>query len=184
MNKVWDMCKILNNPKKLRIVEQIYLAGASGVSVKALAGELCEVELGKSGISQYLKQLAQLGVVRRERQGKSVAYFYDTYRARAEVKEVLELICQRLKHGGGMEFLPTFRTLMNPFRAKVAGMLKCGLAGSLSEICAKLGCSRQHALMELKLGMEDGYFRCDGDNLNLALPDDEIVWRIVELSAS
>ena len=183
MNRIWDLCKLLNNPKKLRIIGLIYLAGKSGIAVKELAVEMSEEELGKSGISQYLKQLAQLGVVRRERKGKTAVYFYDTYRARDEVEEVMELICKRLKDGGGMEFLPTFRTLMNPFRAKVAGMLKHGMAGNISDVCVKLGCSRQHALMELKLGIEDGYFGCDGGNLWLELPDDEIVKRIVELAS-
>ena len=184
MNRVWDLCKLLNNPKKVALMQIICNAGMDGVSVMSLANVMREDRLGKPAISQYLKQLAQLGVLQRRRNGKLVFYTYDSRRARPEVKEPMELIRQRVVDKGNMAFLRFFRTLMNPFRARVANYLDAGGNSDIGKICDWFGCSRQHFLVEMRLGMEDGVFRYDGDNVVMAELDDEIVRRIVRLVKS
>ena len=181
MNNIWDLCKLLNNPKKMRLFQSICLAGKQGVSVMALTEEMGESGLGKSGISQYLKQMAQLGLVRRDRKGATVVYFYDVGRARKEVREVAEMIATRISLGGDMGFVQALRTLMNPFRAKVASLIYHKEAGDSGEICKRMMCSSARLYMAMKLGIEDGIFTYEGGKLALQASGDVIIQRIIEL---
>jgi len=182
MNKIWDLCKLLNNEKKLALLMAICLAGESGVQVKALVESMKDAGLKATAVSTYLKQLATLGLLRRERRGMKVTYIYDPYRARPEVRKVMAMIRSRLSSGGNTRFLRFFRVLMNPFRAKVARHLLSGKGGGMADICAAFGCSQVLVWAELKIGVEEGMFECVAGGYELHLPDDPILRRIIELS--
>ena len=182
MNRIWDLCKLLHNEKKLQLIGIICAAGRDGVTVKAMVPMMADSGLRNSGISQYLKQLANLGLVRRERKGKQVFYFYDTYRARDEVREVMEMIRVRLADGGDRRFVETFRTLMNPFRAKIAHYLQSGGDGKAGNLCRVFGCEMVQLMMGLELGVRDGVFSHDSQSYALRPQDDAIVRRIIELA--
>ena len=182
MNRVWDLCKLLNNPKKVRLMQLVCEAERDGIMVKALVAAMKDDGLGISGISQYLKQAANLGLVRRERKGNEVYYFYDTYRARQEVQEIMEMIRARLKAGGSLAFLKTLRTLMNPFRAKVAHYLADGKPGDVGVICAAFGCSQAQLFMAMEIGVEDGMFAYSNCAYSLMPQTDDIVCRIIAQS--
>jgi len=158
-------------------------AGPDGIMVKSLVASMKEDGLKNSGISQYLKQAANLGIVRRERKGNEVYYFYDNYRARDEVKEIMEMIRERSETGGSLEFLKSLRTLMNPFRAKVANYLSGGGSGEVAAICAAFGCSQPQLFMGMDLGVEDGMFAYADGSYTLTPQTDAIVLRIIELSS-
>ncbi len=182
MNRVWDLCKLMNNPKKVRLIHLVCDAGMDGIMVKALVASMKEDGLKNSGISQYLKQAANLGIVRRERKGNEVYYFYDTYRARDEVKEIMEMIRARSAIGGSLEFLKAFRTLMNPFRAKLAHYLSEGRPGDVGTICKTFSCSQAQLFMAVEIGVEDGMFIYSNCAYSLTPQTDDVVCRIIALS--
>ena len=182
MNRIWDLCKLLHNAKKLRLLRIICAAGDNGITVKSLVEQMADAGLRNSGISQYLKQLANLGLIRRERKSTQVYYFYDPYRARPEVREVMEMIRLRLVTGGDCRFLDTFRTLMNPFRAKIAHYLQAGGDGSAENLCQVFGCAMVQLIMGIELGVADGVFAHERQTYTLNPQPDEIVRRIIELA--
>ena len=182
MNRIWDLCKILNNDKKLSLLMLICEAGQIGVSVRELVAAMSGQGLKSSAVSTYLKQMASLGLLRRERSGMDVRYIYDSYRAREEVREVMEMIRQRFADKGPVDFVRYFRVLMNPFRAKVARHLLEGKGGSMDEICQAFGCAAVLVWAELKIGVEEGMFALVEGGYELHLPNDAILRRIVELS--
>ena len=182
MNRIWDLCKLLNNDKKLSLLLMIAEAGKNGVPVKELAATMAGQGLKATAVSTYLKQMASLGLLRRERSGMEVRYIYDLYRARAEVREVMEMIRARFANGGGVEFVRYFRVLMNPFRAKVARHLLEGKGGGMEDICKAFGCAQVLVWAELKIGVEEGMFAPVDGGYELHIPNDPILRRIVELS--
>ena len=70
MNGISELCKLLHNPLRLEILRRVYDA-KGGVNVGYLADEFTDSGLGLSGVSQYLKQLERIGVVKRERAGRT-----------------------------------------------------------------------------------------------------------------
>ena len=183
MNRIWDLCKLLNNAKKLTLLLMICQAEQVGVTVKELVESMRSYGLKATAVSTYLKQLATLGLLRRMRSGMEVRYIYDTYRARAEVREVMEMIRARLVvPGGDADFTRYFRVLMNPFRAKVARRLLEGKSGKMDAICDAFGCSPVLVWAELEIGVEEGMFKYADGEYVLHLPNDAILRRIIELS--
>ena len=112
-----SLCKLLSNPLRLEMLGRVCLA-ADGVNVGVLADDLSQSGIGQSGVSQYLKQLALAGVVRRMRAGRYVNYVRCDPPVPA-VRKAVGAIVQRMKTSNDRDFAYIFNVMMNPFRARV-----------------------------------------------------------------
>ena len=95
-----EMCKLLNNRLKLEILVRVF-ESEDGINVGYLADDMQNSGLGLSGVSQYLKQLERLGVVRRVRAGRYVNYEMDLRRADPKVRTAVEAIFAAVREGRG-----------------------------------------------------------------------------------
>jgi DNA-binding transcriptional ArsR family regulator len=71
MIEICNLCKLLSNPLRLDMLVRVYSA-SDGANVGVLADELGRSGIGQSGVSQYLKQLAEAGFLSVERTGRYV----------------------------------------------------------------------------------------------------------------
>ena len=73
--------KALGDPTRLKLVQFLHdLKDPESVCVNALAGVL---DVSQSAVSQHLRVLKNVGIVRGERKGNSVHYALDRKRARS-----------------------------------------------------------------------------------------------------
>lgn len=184
-HRIWDLCKMLHNPRKVEIMLHIYDAEDGVLSVGELAHYMEERGVKLSGVSQYLKQFEALGLILRERAGKFVYYHADMSGASREVREVAQMVRSRHETGGDMSFLDSFKVLMNPFRARLANYLYHGGDGRIETICRTMDCNMAHFSRDVRTGVEAGMFAHEGGwggTLRLIMPDDEIVRKVIEAS--
>ena len=180
---ICELCKVCNNPLKLEMLVRVHSA-KDGVNVGILADEMFSRGLVLSGVSQYLKQLESLGVVRRYRAGRYVNYFPDLSRATADVRTVVEAIVAR--KGSLKPLAPCFAALMNPFRAKVVAALRKAGEISAVEICEKTEHQLRYLKRDLKAAEDAGLVWSDDSEPALAVyhycePSDPIARLLVEL---
>lgn len=184
-NRIWDLCKILHNPRKVEMLLHIYDSEDGVVNVGELGRYMSDRGVKLSGVSQYLKQFEVLGLLMRERAGRFVFYHADMSGALREVREVARLVRARHESKGDMSFLKYFGVLMNPFRARLANYLYHGGDGRMAVICDRMNCTLLHFARDLGTGIELGMFVYEdvGDGIwHLNLPDDEIIRKVVEYS--
>jgi len=82
---IHNLCKLLYNPLKREMLVRIYTS-RDGVNVGALADEMCSRGLVPSGVSQYLKELEGIGIIRRSRAGRYVNYYPSPQNASSDVR--------------------------------------------------------------------------------------------------
>lgn len=165
MVAICEMCKLLNNPLRLEILLRTY-AARDGMNVGLLADEMRPLGLGVSAVSQYLRQLERLGVVRRERAGRYVNYVADVRRAHPKVRRAVEAVVAAAGKGDGLT--PIFAALMNPFRARaVAAVAKAG-ALSATDLCAKLRHQTKYLKRDLREAVDAGLLVADDTETALA----------------
>jgi len=183
MKTVCDLCKRLNNPIRIELLRRAYTSLDGGVNV-GIAQDKSGV--GVSGTSQYLKQLEDLGILRRERSGKYVNYIADWSAAPAPIAEIAAMLKARFKKGEDVESLvPYFNALMNPFRARVVKYLAKGGDGSKEAIADKFTKFSKTLDRDLKSAVTVGLLTCDDADEGVGTyayhpPTDEIVLKIIE----
>ena len=188
MASIPELCKLLHNPLRLRMLVSIYSSADGGANVGVLVDELSHAGLNQSGVSQYLKQLKQIGVIRRERAGRYVNYCVDRVSCGADVAEVVQQIVGRIKENGDMDFIRFFGVLMNPFRAAVIADLAAGSSGVPDEICARFKHIKKYLRRDLQIALDEGLLTVDDSSESFGVysyvkPADPIVARLVELSS-
>ena len=185
MNGISELCKLLHNPLRLEILRRVYDA-KDGVNVGYLADEFMDSGLGLSGVSQYLKQLERIGVVKRERAGRYVNYVADTSHATAAVAAAVRMIVDRLRRDDDRSWMTVFAALMNPFRAKVVSAVARAGAISAEEICERTNHQSRHLKRDLQEAIDAQLISPDGDDASSAIyhylePADELVRRLVSM---
>lgn len=179
-----DMCKKLSNPKRFDFMVRLYRDVVDGFCVKnAQDGS----GLYLPATSTYLRQLHDLGLVRRERTGKFVNYYPDFSRAVYPVKEIAGLIVDRLRNGSGdLSFSPIFRVMMSPTLASAVRMVAANGALAADALAERFGMRVGDLRTYLKPAAEGGVMYCDSDDpdglFRYVTPADPIARRIVELS--
>lgn len=158
------------------------------MNVGLLADALSAAGLNQSGVSQYLKQLAHVGVIRRERAGRYVNYRADWVSGGAKVTEAARLIVSRIQEKGDLDFTRFFGVLMNPFRAAVITYLAKGGAGDPGSICAVFQHQRRNLRRDLQVALDEGLLSVDDSSevfgvYSFVTPADPLVARLVELCA-
>lgn len=163
-----EMCKLLNNRFRLEILVRVFRA-KGGMNVGWLADEMEGKGLGVSGVSQYLKQLERLGVVRRVRAGRYVNYEADTQRADPKVRTAVEAIVTAVTEERPGVLLPVFAALMNPFRAGVVAAVAKAGAISAHEICERTEHQMKYLKRDLQAAVDAGILDPDDSEISRAV---------------
>ena len=116
MKELWQACRLLSNPKRLSLLRRTYALKEVGLGVNEATDRF---ELGQSAISQYFKQLLEVGLVRRERGGRLVGYYADWSKASASIGEIAQMLYDRFAAGGAdTRFSAAFAVFGNAFRLR------------------------------------------------------------------
>ena len=182
------MCKLLNNPKRMDFLVRLY---RDSLSMKDSCLNVGNAQDGSglflAATSSYLRQLAGIGLVRRERNGRLVNYYPDFSQAAEEVQEIASLIMHRLrKEDGNLSFMPVFRVMMGAIRARIVRYIASGGDGGVEHLSERFHLCSGDLRHYLKFAEEGGMLVCDSDDpdgvYHYITPADAIARRIVELS--
>jgi len=182
MVKIWDLCKVLENVHRRELLAEIYRSREGGCNVGYLV-EHMRNRIEPPAVTQYLRQLERIGLLRRERCGKYVNYLDDMREASPFVREVVQMIRKETKTRGSYDDNGLFRALMNAFRARVCHYLLKGGDGAKSVICDRFYHFSKHLARDLQPAVASGLLTEYVEAYELSLPDDPIVRRIIELAA-
>jgi DNA-binding transcriptional ArsR family regulator len=160
MLEICDLCKVLSNPLRLELLAHIYQTkdGCNfGYLVdKMQESKLYEPGLCSSGVSQYLRELVRINIVRRHRDGCYTNYHTDLSHAPKSIAEITALIIKRMPKDTNRDFARVFPALMNPFRATVVRMLAKSGPLSAGIICEKTKHQSIHLHRDLKPALNAG----------------------------
>ena len=183
-----EMCRKLSNPKRFDFLVRLYKDRREMEFAGLNVGDAQDgSELLQPATSQYLRQLADLGLVRRQRHGRLVHYYPDFSSASPCVKEIARMMKNRLLSGSkDFSYTEVFSVLASAFRSAVVRYIAAGGEGRVatlgafhgkrpSEIIRLLEPAVTGLLLELDSEDEDGTYR-------YIPPEDAIARRIVELS--
>ena len=185
MKTIFDLCKRLDNPIRRELLRRVYTSRDGGANV-GLAQD--NSGLGMSGTSQYLKQLEELGLIRRERAGRYVNYLADWSQAPGAVQEIAALIHRRFSEGGDLEPLePVFHSLMNPFRGRAIHWLSTGGSGDKAALCERFNKRREVLARDLQPAVEAGLLEVTDDDSETGAyvyraPADPLARRLIDLA--
>lgn len=183
-----EMCRKLNNPKRFDFLVRLYRDRQEMRFAGFNVGDAQDrVGLSQPATSEYLRQLADLGLVRRQRHGRLVHYYPDFTAARFCVKEIAAMMRARLLAGSSnLSYREVFAVMMGEFRSKVVRYLASGGDGGVevlgahfrkkpADLIRLLEPAVQGLMLELDSEDESGTYR-------YIPPEDAIARRIVELS--
>jgi len=183
-----EMCKKLNNPKRMEFLVRLYTDGRpldqAGFNVGTAEDKS---ELNLSATSVYLKQLATLGLIRREQNGRIVTYVPEVCTASPCVGEIAEMMRERWRADPkDTAFVPIFRVMMRPFRARVVRQLAACGPCSVEDLSSRYNKKPSNLIEELKWAVKGGLLELDADDptgtYSYITPADPVARRIVELS--
>ena len=187
MFEICDLCKVLSNPLRLELLAHIYQS-KDGLNFGYIADKMHRSKLCASGVSQYLRELVRLGIVRRCREGINVNYYADLSHATKPIAEIVALIIAQMKKSENRDFAGIFPVLMNPFRANVVRMLAQKGSLTAETICIKTNHHLQcHLRRDLRLALEIGIISSDEDDdmpyasYRYNPPKNPIISRMMEL---
>lgn len=182
MKRVWDLCKVLANDRRRELLSLIYSSSSGGRGVGELVDKMHN-KLEPPAVTQYLKQLEQIGLLRRERCGRYVGYYDDMREATDEIREIARMVRAQMKSHGGYDDHGMFRALMNAFRARVCNYLMEGGSGEKSAICAEFQHFTKYLVRDLQPAVEAGLLTEYVENYQFVTPADRIAKRVIELAA-
>lgn len=187
-DQLWRLCRMLHNPKRfallLRIYEECRDPVNEGMSVGSL--EACG-QLNHSATSEYLKDLCSLGMIRRRRGGRIVAYYPDLRDAKPAIAEICAMIRARMWSGNdNTDYEEVFYVMMNAFRARVVNHLAGGGIGSKEYLCEHFNVLSKNLDRDLEVALQERILDLSSEDetgvYSYVTPADEIARRIVELS--
>ena len=150
MFEICQLCKVLSNPLRLELLAHIYQT-KDGCNFGYLVDKMQESKLYKpglcaSGVSQYLRELVRLGVVRRHRDGCYTNYHADLSHVSKPIAEITALIIKHIQKNKKCDFAYIFSVLRNPFRANVIRMVAQKPSLTAEAICTRTN----HSIINLK----------------------------------
>ena len=123
-DEIWKMCRLLKNPKRMKLLLKIYWEcrdrgeGCNVGNAQVLSG------LELSATSEYLKDLAGIGLISRRRYGKMVVYYPDFSRAKSAVRRFGQVLRSRVQSKNcDLSFVAVFPSLSNASRARAIKLL-------------------------------------------------------------
>ena len=182
MKNVWDLCKVLENPHRMTLLSEIYKSREGGGNVGWLV-ECMNGKLEAPAVTQYLKQIECIGLLRRERCGRYVNYYDDMREAAANVRDVAALIRSEIMASGSYDDRGMFRALMNAFRARVCHYLLNGGNADKRDICHRFRHLGKYLARDLQPAVESGLLTEYVGSYELRIPTDPVIRRVIELAA-
>lgn len=183
-----EMCKKLSNPKRMDFLVRLY-RGVGGLCDGGMnVGHAQDgSQLFQPATSEYMRQLADLGMIRRERSGRLVNYYPDYSNATWAVREIAAMIMRRLREqDGNMSFVPIFHVMMGRIRARIVRFIAAGGCGCVEYLAEKFELRQGDLRHFLKFAEEGQILRCNSDDpdgvYEYITPADPIARRVVELS--
>lgn len=183
-----ELCRKLNNPQRMALLVRLYKdcrpLDMSGFNV----GEAVDKSnVNHSATSLYLKHLAVLGLVRRERHGRIVTYIPEIVSPNPHVREIAGMIRGRWRNDPSDEaFVPIFRVMMGSFRSRVVRMLAAGGCGEVESLCECFEKKPNELLCDLDWAVRGGVLDLTSQDstgvYRYRTPADPIARRIIELS--
>ena len=184
-----EMCKLLNNPKRFDFLVRLYRddrpMDLAGLNVTG-ASDGAKVNL--SATSEYLKGLAEIGLIRRERAGRLVNYTPDFSLAKPCVGEIARMMRERIrKDPNNLGFVPVFRAMMGSRRSRIVRHIASGGCGHIPYLIRQFEFLQLCDLIrDLKAAVEAHILDLDSQDSDgtyaYITPADPIARRIVELS--
>ena len=184
-----EMCRRLNNPKRFDFLVRLYQDDRSmdlaGFNVK---GALDGAKVNLSATSEYLKGLAEIGLIRRERAGRLVNYTPDFSLAKPCVGEIARMMRERIrKDPNDLGFVPVFRAMMGSRRSRIVRHIASGGCGHIPYLIQQFEFLQLCDLIrDLKAAVEAHILDLDSQDSDgtytYITPADPIARRIVELS--
>jgi len=185
MKEVWELCKKLNNPVRMKVLAEIYARRAApGVNVGILV-ESCG--LNEPTASEHLSALASLGLIRRCRSGRFVNYYPEISGDYPNIAQIGGMIRERvLENPGNLSFTKVFPAMMNAFRARAVAFIAKANGITLLDLAEKYDKEMRLITRDLKPAVEAGLISVSADGADGVYrynpPSDPIARRIVELS--
>ena len=184
-----DMCRKLNNPKRFDLLVRLYHDDRplelSGFNV---SGALDGSKVNWAATSVYLKELAGLGLIRRERLGRLVNYSPDFSLANPWIGEIAQLMRARIrKNEKDLSFVPIFRVMMGSRRSMIVRHIASGGCGRVSSLIRDFNFLQLCDIMrDLKAAVDAHILDLDSQDSSgtytYITPADPIARRIIELS--
>ena len=184
-----EMCRRLNNLKRFDLLVRIYREGRGLEMAGMNVSEAVEnSKVNQPATSEYLQQLADLGLVRRERAGRRVFYSAELSSASPWVAEIAGMIRLRVQSGlNDFSYAPIFRVMMGSFRSRVVRHIAAGGSGGVGFLRETFDVKRFGDLKrDLRPAVDAHILALDSDDpggrYSYITPADPIARRIVELS--
>ena len=184
-----EMCKKLSNPKRFDFLARLYRDDRALEFAGFNVSGACDgAKVNWSATSVYLKGLADLGLIRRERAGRLVNYSPDYSLAEPHIAEIARMMRERLREKpDDRSFVPIFRAMMGSLRSRIVRYVAAGGCGRIEHLRNRFGILRLSDLeRDLKPAIEARILDLDSQDsdgtYSYITPADPIARRIVELS--
>lgn len=183
MKELWELCRKLSNPERLGLLRKIYALRGEGLSVNQITDGM---GIGQSATSQYLKQLLDLGLVRRERSGRFVGYYADSSMASMDIREIASMLYERFANPAcDLSFAEAFGILGNAFRLRAIAYIAKGGDGRKESLAKKYGKAIRFITRDLEPAVKSGLLELDSEDdsgcYRFVAPADAVVMRIIDL---
>ena len=184
-----ELCMRLNNPKRFELLVRLYRDDQplefAGLNVSdAVDGS----KVNQSATSAYLRQLGNLGLIRRKRTGRLVNYTPDFSLAMPWVAEIARLMRERMRSGSAdTGYVPIFRAMMGSLRSRVVRHIAAGGSGNIQRLRDQFNITNVSDLIrDMKPALDAKIIDLDSEDpdgtYTYITPTDPIARRIVELS--
>lgn len=183
-----EMCSKLNNPKRFEFLVRLYRDYQDPVRDGFVVKDAVDGSgLNQPATSEYLRQLASLGLVRRKRNGRFVHYSPDYTLANPCVREIASMIRQCVRSPEhDMSFTPIFRVMMGSLRSRIVRLLAAEGDRSLGSLAWQFKVQISDLRKILGPAIEGGVLALESDDsgggCHYVVPAHPVARRIVELS--
>lgn len=183
MKELWEVCRKLSNPERLELLRRAYARREDGIGVSEATEDS---QLGQPTVSEYFRQLSELGLLRRERGGRLVAYYPDWASAPEAIAIIGGMLYDRFSSGSrDAGFVSAFSVFGNAFRLKVIRYVAKYGSCTRPSLAGVFNKSIRSLTRDLEPAVKGGLLALDFDDGEGAYryipPADAIAWRVVEL---
>ena len=183
-----ELCKKLHNPKRMDFIVRLYGDPRDDEDVWTNVNNATDgSRLNQPATSQYLRQLSELGLLRRKQEGRIVNYHLDYSGAASCIGEIAAMMRARLRHDpGDLAFANIFPVMMGGVRAMVIRHVAAHGAKRIESLCEKFRVNTYCLMRELQPAFDSGVLDLDSEDLDGRVsyrpPADPLARRIIELS--
>ena len=186
MKEVWELCKKLNNPVRMKVLVEIYKRRHDpGMNVGILV-DTCRIN--EPTASEHLSALSSLGLIQRRRSGRFVNYYPEIKSDNPNIDEIGQLIRERvLENPTDLSFTKIFPAMMNAFRARAVTFIAKSSGVTLLDLAERYDKELRLITRDLRPAVKLGLLSVSAEGADGLYtynpPSDPIARRIIELSS-